>query len=273
MIRYPEIGPELLRIGPLRIRWYGVMYVLAYLIGWQILRKLARENFLRLSETRIESFLLSLFLGMLIGARGIYMLVYYVPTPDSPFVWWYTPFAIWHGGLSFHGGAIGMIFICYFYARRHSLPLLNLTDSLAIAAAPGIALGRLGNFINAELYGRPTAMPWAMRFPIYDDMGNILNYTSARHPSQLYEALGEGILLFLLLWSIRRRVKNHGTITSVALLWYGCIRFLLEFFREKDPQLPYYFGWMTMGQILCAIMILLGIGLLGYVRWRSKLTQ
>lgn len=258
MIPYPPVSPDLVRVGPLRVRWYGAMYLLGFLVGRQILVRLARKMFLRLSPEMIDDFLVALFLGMLVGARAAYMIIYYEPSPQAPFSWWYTPFALWEGGLSFHGGAAGMLVVCWLIARRRRVPFASLSDSLAIAAGPGVFFGRIGNFFNAELYGRETTVPWAMSFPIRDVSGHILDWTTPRHPSQIYEAVAEGLCTFLLLWWLHRRVSRHGIVTAVAVMWYGLVRFFLEFYREKDPQMPYYFGWMTMGQLLCSVMVLAG---------------
>jgi phosphatidylglycerol:prolipoprotein diacylglycerol transferase len=269
MIPYPPISPDLLRIGPLRVRWYGVMYILGFLAGRMILRHLCRRGFLRLAIEKVDDFLVALFIGMLIGARAVYMLVYYRSSPDSPFVWWYTPFAVWEGGLAFHGGALGMFMAILYFARRHRVPYWNLADSLCLAAPVGLFLGRIGNFINAELYGRPTDVPWAMRFPVRDFDGTVLGWTEPRHPSQLYEAFGEGLLTLLLVWWLMRRVRHQGIVTGAGVCAYAVVRFVIEFFREKDAQLGYYFGLLTMGQILCVIMLGAGAAILIYSRRRA----
>jgi phosphatidylglycerol:prolipoprotein diacylglycerol transferase len=255
MLTYPNIGPDLIHLGRLRVRWYGIMYVLGFVAGRFILRRLCRQGFLRMHQDRVDDFLIALFAGMLLGARILYMLVYYAATPESPFVWWYTPFAVWEGGLAFHGGALGMFAAIWWFGRRNSVRFWNLGDALALAAPVGIALGRIGNFIN----GRETTVPWAMQFPIRDFDGSVLGWTTPRHPSQLYECICEGILTFLVVWMFKRRAKHQGAICGVGIAWYAIARFLIEFFREKDEQLSYYFGWMTMGQILCAIMFAIGV--------------
>lgn len=258
MIPYPNISPDLIRIGRFRVRWYGVMYLLGFLVGRQILRRLSKRNFLRLPADNVDDYLVWIFIGMLIGARAVYMLVYYEPAPGE--AWhWYTPFAVWQGGLAFHGGAIGMFTALWLFGRFYKVRFWNLTDSLALAAPVGIALGRIGNFINAELYGRPTDVPWAMRFPVRDFSGKVFAYTEPRHPSQLYESFGEGLMTLLIVWLYKRRARYQGTITAVGICWYGFARFLIEFFREKDEQMRYYFGWMTMGQILSGIMFIIGV--------------
>jgi len=258
MLYYPKwIKPDLLHIGPVRVRWYGIMYLLGFLIGRQLGRYLAKTRYLRLKPDLVDDFLIYLFVGMLIGARAIYMLVYYEPSPEAPFQW-YTPFAVWEGGLAFHGAVLGMFLACMLFSRVQKVSIWNLTDTLALAGSQGIIWGRFGNFANAELFGRPTNSPMAMQFPVRDFDGNILGWTEHRHPSQLYEAFGEGLLPFLIIWILKPRIKNQGIIGGIWLCLYAVARFFIEFFREKDVQMSYYLG-MTMGQVLCAIMFVLGV--------------
>ena len=266
MIKYPEISPDLLHIGPLRVRWYGMMYLISFLAGRQILRRLCKKGYLRMAPDAVDDLLIALFIGMLIGARAVYMLVYYRHVPGEPFYWW-TPFAVWQGGLAFHGGVIGMLGGIWWFTRKRKIPLLNLGDSVWLAAPIGIMLGRIGNFINAELYGRETNVPWAMSFPVQTTEGTF--WTSPRHPSQLYEALGEGLMTLIVAWIVKGRTNTQGVVSAAAIMWYAVARFVIEFFREKDAQLRYYFGWMTMGQILCVLMLAAGIWLLWFSRKRN----
>lgn len=233
------------------------MYLVGFFVGRFICRHLTKTRYTRLRTELVDDFLIWLFIGMLLGARLIYMLVYYEPAPGE--IWhWYTPFAVWEGGLAFHGAVLGMFLACVLFGRRHKAPFWNLTDTLALAGSQGIIWGRLGNFINAELVGRETSSFMAMQFPVRDMDGNILGYTSHRHPSQLYEAVGEGLLPFLIIWLIKPRVRYQGVIGGIWLCLYAVARFIIEFFREKDEQMGYYLG-MTMGQVLCAIMLVLGL--------------
>jgi phosphatidylglycerol:prolipoprotein diacylglycerol transferase len=257
MIPYPNIGPNLIHIGRLRVRWYGIMYLLGFVAGRFILQRLCRKKFLRMPIELVDDCLVAIFIGMLIGARTLYMLVYYDPGSEA---WhWYTPFAVWEGGLAFHGGAIGIFLALAWFAWRHKVRFWNLADSLTLAAPAGIAFGRLGNFINSELWGRETNVPWAMSFPIRDYGGSVVGWTTPRHPSQLYESFGEGVLGLLFIWSMMRLVPWQGMLSGLGMVWYGAVRFLLEFFREKDVQMRYYFGWMTMGQVLCLLTLFVGI--------------
>jgi phosphatidylglycerol:prolipoprotein diacylglycerol transferase len=216
----------------------------------------------------VDDFLIALFVGMLVGARIIYMLVYYVPSPDSPFRW-YTPFAVWEGGLAFHGAVLGMVVAGFWFARCKKVPMLNLTDALALFGSQGIIFGRIGNFINAELFGRSTSGPMGMQFPVRDYNGNLLGWTDPRHPSQLYESVGEGLIPFVLIWIMKPYIKFQGEIGGIWLCLYAVARFIIEFFREKDEQMQYYFGWITMGQILCALMFLCGVVVIAVARWRA----
>jgi phosphatidylglycerol:prolipoprotein diacylglycerol transferase len=267
MLTYPSwIKPDLLHLGPLRVRWYGVMYLTGFLVGRVLAKRLCRRGFLRLRPDLIDDFLVALFIGMVIGARIVYMLVYYRPAPDDPFRWW-TPFAVWQGGLAFHGAVIGMVLACGWFAYRHKLRIFNLTDVLALAGSQGIIFGRIGNFINAELPGRITDSFMGVPFPVRNFDGSLRGYTDPRHPSQLYEAVGEGILPFALIWLLKPYVRYEGVLGSLWLCFYAVARFFIEFFREKDEQLQYYFGWMTMGQIWCALMLLAGLVLTVY-NWR-----
>ena len=252
-IPYPEIPPVIVQIGPVAIRWYGVMYVVGFVVGFRIARARIARGLVRMRSEDLDTLVTYLFVGMLVGARLVYALVYGRPHFAA------DPLAllrIWEGGLSFHGAVLGMTAACALFARRHRVPFLDVADTLALAGTPGLFFGRLGNFINAELYGRPTDVPWAMVFPT-DPQG------VPRHPSQLYEAVGEGVVLFLVLRTLERRAVAHGwyrpgLLSAVFLAGYGVVRFLVEFTREPDRQLGLVLGPFSMGQLLSATMILLG---------------
>lgn len=259
MLQYPLwLKPDLLHLGALRIRWYGIMYLLGFLFGRILARYLSRIRYLKIRQELVDDFLIYLFVGMLLGARLLYMLVYYEATPDTPFQW-YTPFAVWEGGLAFHGAVLGMVAACVLFARVQKILFWNLTDTLALAGSQGIIWGRLGNFINSELVGRPTATMMGMQFPVRDFEGNILGFTEHRHPSQLYAAFGEGLLPFAIIWLIRPKIKSQGVLGGIWLCLYAIARIIIEFFREKDQQMPYYFGFLTVGQLLCGLMFALGV--------------
>lgn len=243
-----NFNPVLFSIGPLEIRWYGLMYVIGFVIGGQILKKLCREKFLRLDEKYVDSLVTHVIVGMFFGARLTYVFIYNWDYYSNHFS---EIFSVWQGGLSFHGALFGIIIAGFRFAKKHKLHFFELADAFAIAGTPGLCFGRLGNFINGELYGRVTESWIGM---IFKEGGPY-----PRHPSQLYEAFGEGVLLFIILYNLRKKIKIHGMIGSFFILGYGIVRFTIEFFREADIQLGYYLTVFTMGQILCFIMIVVGI--------------
>ena len=256
-IPYPRISPELVRIGPFALRWYAVMYIVGYAVGIAIAKRRVRRGTVPFDESVIDALVGYLIVGMLLGARVVYVLVYdpahYAADPLDAL-------AVWHGGLSFHGAVLGMTTACIVFAIRRHIPFWPLADTLALAGTPGLFFGRIGNFINGELYGRPTSVPWAMIFPT-DPKG------IPRHPSQLYEGLCEGVLLFLVLrWlervSTRRGWYRPGLLAGAFLIGYGAIRFSLEFTREPDPQLGFVAGPFSMGQLLSSLMIIVGATLI-----------
>ena len=262
-VPYPHIPPVIVSIGPLALRWYGVMYVVGYFVGYRLALVRIRRGFSALTEKDLDALIGYLVVGMLIGARLIYVLVYDFPTYRAH-PW--QVFAVWTGGLSFHGAVLGMGIATALFARRHRLPYLAVTDTVALAGTPGLFFGRIGNFINGELYGRPSTVPWAMVFP--SDPLHV-----ARHPSQLYEAFAEGIVLALVLWLLDRRAQAGkwywpGLLTGAFLIGYATARFLLEFTRQPDSQLGFVLGTLSMGQLLSTIMLIAGLLVLGVSRSR-----
>jgi phosphatidylglycerol:prolipoprotein diacylglycerol transferase len=252
---YPFIDPVLWRIGPLELRWYGLTYLLGFVAGYFVIRAELRRKEGPIPVESADDLLFYLILGLLIGARLGYALIYNFG------VYAYAPWeilAIWHGGMSFHGGLAGMVVGGWIFARRRGVPFLELADIGALAAPIGLMLGRIGNFINGELYGRVTTLPWGIVFPLGGSL--------PRHPSQLYEALFEGPVLFAILWWFRLRVREPGEVLAAFLIGYGVFRFTIEFFREPDPQIGFIMQWLTMGQILCVCMIAAGVGLFIYLR-------
>jgi phosphatidylglycerol:prolipoprotein diacylglycerol transferase len=253
-IPYPQLSPIAFSVGPIAVRWYGIMYFLGYALGVYLARRRIRRGLVPMTSAQLDSLVGYLIVGMLAGARVVYALVYepgHYSSDPAEF------FRIWHGGLSFHGAVIGMTMACVLFSRRHHIPVLAVTDTLALAGTPGLAFGRLGNFINGELYGRVTNVPWAMVFP--NDPLHL-----PRHPSQLYEALCEGVLLSLLLWSLDHRARQGGwyrpgLLSAAFLVGYGALRFGLEFTREPDVQLGLVLGPFSAGQLLCAVMIVAGV--------------
>lgn len=253
-MQFPQIDPVIFSLGPLQIRWYGLMYVIGFLIAGYLFKVLIHRGFFKVAEEKIDTLVTTMILCMFIGARLTYVFVYnwdYYSENLSELL------SVWQGGLSFHGALIGLITGGVIFARQNKISWLQVMDSVALAGTMGLFFGRLGNFINGELYGRITTHWIGVVFP---DGGPL-----PRHPSQLYEAFLEGLLLTAILWVVLKRVKNYGVISSLFLLGYGSFRFIVEFFREPDQQLGFYFGSVTMGQILCLLMIFGGVGLFTYV--------
>jgi phosphatidylglycerol:prolipoprotein diacylglycerol transferase len=247
-IPYPNIDPVFLRLGPVQLRWYGLMYMLSFIIGFFVLRRYAKYRKLNMSTDDLYDLLFYLILGVMIGGRLGYVVFYdlgsYLHDPLSIF-------AIWQGGMSFHGGFIGMVLAAIWITRRRRWNFWEVADLGSAVAPIGLGLGRIGNFINGELFGRPTNVPWAMIFP---EGGNM-----PRHPSQLYEALLEGLVLFLILRWLYRKNLYRGTVFWALIGFYGLFRFLVEFVREPDAQIGLDLGPFTRGQLLSFPMLVIGI--------------
>lgn len=253
MLPYPNISPEIIKIGPLSVRWYGLMYLIGFICSYLIVKGEIKRRGLRVERDFLENLYFYLILGLLVGARLGYVIFYNLPYYiNHPL----EVFAIWQGGMSFHGGLIGVIVAAFIFTKTRKFDFFTLTDMLVITAPIGLGLGRIGNFINGELFGRITDVPWAMVFP----EGGPL----PRHPSQLYEAVLEGVLLFIILWFLKDKFTRSGIVSSLFLILYGVFRFFVEFFREPDPQIGYIMGIFTMGQVLCCLMILTGLSLFFY---------
>ena len=252
MIPYPHINPDLFRIGPVHVRWYGLMYALGFLASYFLIKHQEKSRPIGLSRTNIQDLMFYLAIGLLAGGRLGYVLFYqYMNFSDfvrNPL----EVIAVWRGGMSFHGGLIGTVIAGWWFCRRKNLPFWAVGDRVIVTAPIGLGLGRIGNFLNGELFGRPSDVPWAMVFP----QGGPL----PRHPSQLYEAIMEGAVLFILLWLLRKRPFRDGMMIASFLFFYGVFRFLLEFFREPDAQIGFILGPLSMGQLLSATMV--GAGLL-----------
>lgn len=248
-----DLNPVLFDLGPVQIRWYGLMYVIGFIIAGFILKYLVKKNFFKIAVDKIDSLITTMIICMFIGARVAYVFIYNWDYYSENLM---DLLAVWKGGLSFHGALVGLIVGGVIFARQNKITFFEVMDSVALAGTPGMFLGRIGNFINGELYGRITDSPVGIIFP---EGGPY-----PRHASQLYEAFLEGILLGLILWIVKKKVKVYGIISGLFVFFYGVFRFILEFFREPDFQLGYYFGFITMGQILCFLMIVSGIGVIIY---------
>jgi phosphatidylglycerol:prolipoprotein diacylglycerol transferase len=253
MLTFPEIDPVALQIGPLAIRWYALAYVAGILLGWQYALHWIRKNILRPNADDFENFITWAVFGIVLGGRLGYCLFY---QPSYYFANPFEIFKIWQGGMAFHGGVLGMAATIFIFAARHKIRALSLADLVAAAAPIGLFFGRIANFVNGELYGRVTTAPWGMVFPRGGDL--------PRHPSQLYQAGLEGILLFALLYFFMRHEKfrsRHGFISGVFLIGYAAARTIGELFREPDSFLG-FIGIFTMGQLLSVPMVALGIYLI-----------
>ena len=248
MLPFPNISPTLFKIGPIQIRWYGLMYLFGFLASYFLIRIQPRARRLGLQKGVLQDLILFLALGLIVGARIGYVFFYQFSSLGEYFRNPLEFIAIWRGGMSFHGGLIGAIAAGILFCRWRKLPVWEVADTVIVTAPIGLLLGRLGNFINGELYGRPSSVPWAMVFP---GGGPV-----PRHPSQLYEAALEGLLLFLILWVLKDLRFRPGVMVCLFLGGYGILRFLVEFFREPDPHIGLFWGVLSMGQLLCLAMIL-----------------
>ncbi|MBO4318455.1 MAG: prolipoprotein diacylglyceryl transferase [Mailhella sp.] len=251
MLQYPDIDPVALTLGPLSVHWYGVMYVLAFLAGWLLGRIRAARPGSVLSPGDMDDLATWIMIGVILGARIGYVLFYgrsaFFADPAEIF-------RIWNGGMSFHGGLAGVITAVFLWCRKRGKKFLPSMDFLAPLAPPGLFFGRIGNFINAELWGKATDAPWGMVFPGAGPL--------PRHPSQLYEACLEGLLLFAVLWAYSRKKRREGSVCGMFLMLYACFRGFAEFFRMPDAHIGYLAGGMlTMGHVLCMPMLLLGLWL------------
>ena len=254
MIVHPNFDPIAFSIGPVAVHWYGLMYLAGFALGgWLGVQRAGHNNNWRTAE--IWDLVFYCAVGVICGGRLGYALFY------QPEVYLQNPWAllaIWRGGMSFHGGLLGVACAMWLYARKTGRGFLSVGDFISPLIAPGLGLGRLGNFINQELWGRPTELPWGVWFHTAPGV--------ARHPSQLYEFALEGVVLFAVLWWYSARPRAIGRVSGVFLLGYGFARFVVEFFREPDAHLGLVlFGWMTLGQILCLPMLVAGLWL-----WRRR---
>ncbi len=257
MIIHPNFNPDIVKFSlgglNLQIRWYGLFYVLSFVIAFLMYKHNLKFRNIKLSHEQYESALFYVMLGVIIGGRLGYVLFYNLP------FYLHNPlaiFAVWEGGMSFHGGALGAIIAGIVYSKRQKLGFFPLADAAIPNVAIGLGLGRLGNFINAELWGKPTNLPWGMVFPGSDGL--------PRHPTQLYEMFLEGIVLFAVSYYLLRKIKKEGMVFYSFIGLYGIFRFLIEFVREPDDitfytRFGFIFGFMSIGQFLSAIMIAIAV--------------
>ena len=249
MITYPDIDPIAIQLGPLAIRWYGLMYIIAFAVAWFLARHRAKQPGSGWSAQQVDDLIFYGAIGVIVGGRLGSILFYNFDA------WLHDPLMllrIWEGGMSFHGGLLGVLVAMWLYGRKLGRTFFEMTDFVAPITPLGLAFGRIGNFINGELWGKPTDVPWAF---VVDGV--------ARHPSQLYQAALEGVTLFLILWFYSARNPPRMAVSGVFALGYGVFRFLVEFVRLPDAHIGYLaFGWLTMGQLLSLPLVLLGLVLL-----------
>ena len=258
MLVYPDIDPVALELGPVAIHWYGLMYVVGFAAAWGLGRWRARRADSPVTAQQVDDIIFFGALGVVIGAKLGYHLFYNLAGIAA------DPLALlrlWEGGMSFHGGLIGVAVALITYAWRMGIPLLRLTDFVAPLVPIGLGAGRLGNFINGELWGRPAEVPWAMVYPPLGD--------EPRHPSQLYQMGLEGVALFALVWWLSAQPRARGAVTGLFLLGYGVFRSISELFRMPDAHIGYLaLGWVTMGHVLSLPLIVAGAGLLAWAGLR-----
>lgn len=273
---YPEIDPVIVHIGPLALRWYGLMYLLGFAGAWWLGRRRALRRDSPIGPRQLDDLIFYGAMGVILGGRVGYILFYdFGHWLNDPLVL----LRVWEGGMSFHGGLLGVLVAMWLFARRQGLGFLRVTDFIAPLVPVGLFAGRIGNFINGELWGATTRLPWGMQVPCASHLDLCLNklglppdaeLTPPLHPNQLYEAGLEGLVLFGALWIFSARPRPLGAVSGLFLLGYGSFRFLIEFVRMPDSQLGYLaFGWVTMGQVLSLPMILLGLALL-LIAWNRR---
>ncbi|MGD2269232.1 MAG: prolipoprotein diacylglyceryl transferase [Desulfobacterales bacterium] len=266
-----RLDPVIFEIGSFKLQYYGLMYVVAFVITYALaMYRVKREKKFDVSKEQIQALVTYMMLGVIVGGRLgyviFYNLAYYVKHPLEIIL----PFDFSNGvkfigitGMSFHGGLICVILFAWWYARKAGLNFLSMADLFIPCIPLGYTFGRIGNFINGELYGRVTAMPFGMYFPQAADM-------QLRHPSQLYEAFFEGLFLFGVLWSLRKILRTRGAMLALYLAGYGTVRFFIEYFRQPDEHLGFVLWQFSMGQILCLVMLAGGISLYGYFTHKEK---
>jgi len=260
MIAYPNMNPIALKLGPFSIYWYGVMYLVGFFGVWGLAYYRSRRSKGVWNADQVSDLIFYGALGVILGGRLGYVLFYNFSQ------WLHDPlylFKIWEGGMSFHGGLLGVLTAMWWFSRKYKKTFFEVTDFIIPMVPIGLGAGRIGNFINGELWGKVTQLPWGMVFPAAGP--------SPRHPSQLYEFLLEGVVLFSIFWIYSRKPRITGQVSALFLVFYGVFRFLIEFVRVPDVQLGYLaFGWLTMGQLLSLPMIFFGVALFVIARTKKS---
>ena len=260
MLPYPQIDPVAIALGPLKIHWYGLMYLVGIGGAWLLASRRLERFDSTWNKDKLSDLVFWVAMGVMLGGRLGYVLFYdlpaYIAEPAKIL-------RVWEGGMSFHGGLIGVMLSTWWFGKRNGKSFFELMDFIAPLVPIGLGAGRIGNFINAELWGKATDVPWAMVFPTDPQQ-------LARHPSQLYQFALEGVALFTILWFYSRKPRPTMAVSGMFAACYGVFRFIVEFVRVPDAQLGYLaWGWLTMGQVLCVPMILAGLGLIAYAYKRQ----
>ena len=260
MLPYPQIDPVAIALGPLKIHWYGLMYLVGIGGAWLLASRRLERFDATWTKDKLSDLVFWVAMGVILGGRLGYVFFYdfaaYIAEPAKIL-------RVWEGGMSFHGGLIWVMLATWWFGKRNGKSFFELMDFIAPLVPIGLGAGRIGNFINAELWGKATDVPWAMVFPTDPEQ-------LARHPSQLYQFALEGVALFTILWFYSRKPRPTMAVSGMFAACYGVFRFIVEFVRVPDAQLGYLaWGWLTMGQILCMPMILGGIGLIAYAYKRQ----
>jgi phosphatidylglycerol:prolipoprotein diacylglycerol transferase len=259
MINYPHIDPVAVHLGPLAVHWYGLMYLLGFVVCWSLTTWRVTHSARGFTAEQVSDILFYTAMGIILGGRVGYVLFYaFSDFLANPLML----FQVWKGGMSFHGGLLGVIFSLWLYARKIGKNFVDITDLIAPVVPIGLGAGRIGNFINSELWGKVTDLPWGMIFP----NGGAL----PRHPSQLYEFFLEGVMMFTILWLYSSKPRPRWAVSGLFLILYGVFRVLVEFVREPDVQIGYLaFGWVTEGQLLSLPMVFFGLIMMIYA-YRRK---
>lgn len=253
MLKHPQIDPVAISLGPLKIHWYGLTYLVGFAAGWWLGKVRARKDWTPVSEEQVGDLLFYIALGVILGGRFGYVVFYnFDQFLDDP-LWLLR---VWEGGMAFHGGLLGVMLAMWLYGRKIGSGFFKIADFVAPLVPLGLGAGRIGNFINGELWGKTTDVPWGMVFPQAPD-------ALARHPSQLYQFALEGVVLFVVLWVYSSRPRPTMAVSGLFLILYGLFRIINEFFRQPDSHLGYLaFEWLTMGQLLSLPMVLAGAALM-----------
>jgi phosphatidylglycerol:prolipoprotein diacylglycerol transferase len=265
MLKYPNIDPIAISLGPVKVHWYGIMYLIGFAAAWWLARSRAKKPGSTWTPVEIDDLIFYCALGVIAGGRLGWCFIYGLDVIKER---WLNVFRIWDGGMSFHGGLTGVIIAAMVFALVKRKNIFDVFDFLAPLPGIGIMAGRFGNFINNELWGRATDVPWAFGVP--DAQGVLIG----RHPSQLYEATLEGLVLFLILWWFTSKPRPRLAPTGLFFVLYGCGRFVVEWVRLPDANIGYKFGtdWLTMGMLLTTPMIFIGLGLMAFAYWRRQTT-